>query len=124
MLKYFLIIIINLPIILFGLSRVYKLFRKGDLTSKELAFWVLLWSVFLAVLFLIIPLEGMAVRLLYADRQVAIPGPSAFDVIEITFLTVLIYLLYRQGAKITYLQQKLAKVNRAVALRDAEGERR
>ncbi|MDP2750655.1 MAG: DUF2304 family protein [Nanoarchaeota archaeon] len=91
----------------FALSRVFLRFRDGEVSVKELAFWIIIW---IGVIFVaVVPSITFTIsNALGIERGV--------DLVIYVSIIVLFYLIFRVLVKLEMLEQEITKVVRKDAI--------
>lgn len=113
--KYNILIILCLPILLLFLVRIYDNFKRSKISTRGLVILLIFWSILtLGILF-----NQQIFNYLDQSNLIQSTPLSLYDVLQITAIIFLIYLVFRQAYKIEDLQNKLSKLNEEIALRNS-----
>lgn len=113
MLKYLLIIILNLPFVLIGIARTVTSYQNGRISRVRAIAWMVFWLLIIAALIGAEP----GYRFLQ-DRGLTDSTPlSIFDVGSITGIILSLTLIFRLYTKIDILEQRVAELNTQSAIR-------
>lgn len=111
--KYNILIILCLPILLLFLIRIYDNYKRKKISTRGLVILSIFWlALTLGILF-----NQQIFNYLEKSNLISSTPLSLYDVIQITAIILLIYLVFRQTFKIEELQNKLSKLNQEIALR-------
>jgi hypothetical protein len=114
--KYNILIILCLPILLLFLIRIYDNYKRGKISTRGLFILLLFWLILtLGILF-----NQQIFDYLENSNLISSTPLSLYDVIQITSIIFLIYLVFRLTFRNEELQNKLSKLNQEIALKNVK----
>ena len=114
--KYNILIIFCLPILILFLLRIYDNYKRNRISVRGLIILLFFWLLLtLGILF-----NQQLFNYLDSSHLISSPPLSLYDVIQITAIILLLYLVFRQTYKIEDLQNKLSRLNQEIAINDAK----
>lgn len=111
--RYTLLLLLNLPLILMAIVATVTRYKLGHATGRRTAVQLAIWLVILGGLILAQPLYEWLRANGYTDTD----SLSLFDVIQITAIVIILYIVTRMRAKIDALEQRLASLHREISIR-------
>lgn len=116
MLKYYLLVILNTPFIIFGMLRALRLYNQKAITKLRLVAAFTLWTaVFLGLVFAQPLYEALAQSGLTDSTPL-----SLFDVVQITGIILALFLVTRLYGKIDNLETRLNQLNRELSIANVQ----
>ncbi len=114
--KYNILIILCLPILLLFIIRIYDNYKRSKISTRGLVILLIFWAILtLGILF-----NQQIFNYLDQSKLIQSTPLSLYDVLQITAIIFLIYLVFRQTFRIEDLQNKLSKLNQEIALKNAK----
>lgn len=114
--KYNILIILCLPILILFLIRIYDNYKRRKISSRGLVLLFIFWLILtLGILF-----NQQFFEYLEKSNLIDSTPLSLYDVIQITAIIFLIYIVFRQSFRIENLQNKLSKLNEEIALKNTK----
>lgn len=111
--RYLLLILLNLPLIIAGMLGAvtrYKLRKSG---KYQTVLQILLWSIIFFGLLFAEPLYEW----LFSNDLTRSEPLSLFDVVQITFIVILIFSVNRLRIKLDTLEQRLQALHRELSIK-------
>ena len=118
MLKYILIVVLNLPFVFLGVARTISSYESKRISRGRAAFWMFFWLVITVGLFAAEPIYTW----LQINNLTDSTPLSIFDVAEITGIIMSLTLILRLYTKTDILEQRLAQLNTEASIRLSEIE--
>lgn len=111
--RYFLLVLLNTPFILAGLLSTITLYKLGRSTRRRFLVQLTIWIVLLVGLIAAEPLYSW----LLAKGLTQTDSLSLFDVIQITAIVMLLYVVNRIRAKLEVLETRLQDLHQELSIR-------
>ncbi len=111
--RYTLLFLLNLPLILMAIVATITRYKMHHATGQRTAVQLIIWLVILGGLILARPLYEWLLANGYTDTD----SLSLFDVIQITAIVIVLYIITRMRAKVDALEQRLASLHREISIR-------
>lgn len=116
MLKYYLLVILNTPFIIFGMLRALRLYNQKAITKLRLVGAFTLWTaVFLGLVFAQPLYEALAQSGLTDSTPL-----SLFDVVQITGIILALFLVTRLYGKTDTLETRINQLNRELSIANVQ----
>ena len=114
--KYNILIILCLPILLLFIVRIYDNYKRSKVSTRGMIILLIFWSILtLGILF-----NQQIFNYLDQSKLIQSTPLSLYDVLQITAIIFLIYVVFRQAFRIEDLQNKLSKLNQEIAIRNTK----
>lgn len=111
--RYFLLLLFNLPFILAGIISAVTQYKLNRSTKKRMFFQVLLWGLLFIGLALAQPIyEGLFARGLTQTESL-----SLFDVVQITLIIFLLYVVSRMHLQIEVLDDQFKELHQRLSIK-------
>ena len=111
--RYTLLFLLNLPLIMMAIVATVTRYKLGHATGRRTAVQLIIWLIILVGLVLARPLYEWLRASGYTDTD----SLSLFDVIQITAIVVVLYVITRMRAKVDVLEQRLASLHREISIK-------
>lgn len=113
--KYNILIILCLPILLLFIVRIYDNYKRSKVSTRGMIILLIFWSILtLGILF-----NQQIFNYLDQSKLIQSTPLSLYDVLQITAIIFLIYVVFRQAFRIEDLQNKLSKLNQEIAIKNS-----
>lgn len=116
--RYFLLLLFNLPFIIAGLINIITQYKLGRIKKSRLIFGIGFWVIiFLGLLF-----AEPIYTLLFSSGLTASDSLSLFDVVQITAIALLFYMLNQQRLRLELVERRLKSLHQelSIKLKDIE----
>jgi len=111
--RYAILVLLNLPIILLALINIVTQYKMKRMSMNRFRQQIILWLVILTVLICSFPMYNH----LSGKPTLDSSGLSLFDIIEITTIIYMIYILNNQRRKIEQNERTLRELHQEVSIR-------
>lgn len=116
MLKYYLIVVLNLPLVLFGILSALQGYSRRRISRLGLGVWLAFWSTLGVGLFLVRP-----IYIWLEEHNLTDSVPlSIFDVVEVTGIIFALSLIFRLYSKMDTIEQRIARFNSEASITFSE----
>lgn len=114
--RYILLVILNMPIIAFGLLNIFTQYKLGRMSKERLLHQISLWGGTLIVLISSFPAYNLFTGKPIFDSSEL----SLFDIFQTTAIIIIIYLLNRQRQKIEQNEKTIRDLHQELSIRLSE----
>lgn len=111
--RYLLLILLNAPFIIAGILSTITVYKLKKSTGVRFAIQLTIWLIFLAGLLAAEPLYTW----LYANGLTDTNSLSLFDVIQITAIVALFYVVSRMSSKLETLETRVQDLHQELSIR-------
>lgn len=111
--RYTLLLLLNLPFIVAGLLNAIVNHKMHKTSSRRFALQLLFWAIVLTGLLTAEPLYNF----LFSSNFTATEPLSLFDVVQITGIVTLIYIVNRSRAKLDILERRVQDLHQELSIR-------
>ena len=111
--RYLLLLLLNLPFILAGLLSALTQYRLGRSSRQRLLVQSALWLIILAGLIFAEPLYAW----LFSNNLTDTEPLSLFDVVQITAIVVLFYVVNRMRSKQESIEKRLRDLHQEISIK-------
>jgi hypothetical protein len=111
--RYLLLLLLNLPFILAAILSQVTQFKLGKSSKRRLQVQMLLW------IFILVSLASAEsiYNWLFANGLTATDSLSLFDVVQITAIVILFYVVNRSRAKLDVLERRVQDLHQEISIR-------
>lgn len=110
--RYLLLLILNLPLILMAIMAIITRYKLRKASRRRTVAHLLFWLLILTGLIFAQPLYEWLFSSGYTDTD----SLSLFDVIQITAIVAILYVVTRMRSRVDTLEQKLASLHREMSI--------
>jgi hypothetical protein len=114
--RYLILVILNTPLILAGITNSFVTYKLHRTSRRRLVLRVSLWLFVLAALIFAEPIYNF----LFSRGLTQTEALSLFDVIQITGIIFLFYIVSRMHAKVDQLERRTQDLHQELAIRLAD----
>ena len=112
--KYNILIYFCVPILVLFLLRIYDNYKRKKISKRGMSILLGFWAfAFVGIIF-----NKYIFNFLEKSRLIDSTPLSLYDVVQITAIIFLIYIVFRQSFKIEDLKSKITKLNQEIALKE------
>jgi hypothetical protein len=111
--RYIILVLVNLPVILMALVNTIVSWKTGKVSGGRFRHQMILWGIILGVLIGSFPIYNlMAGRAVFDASEL-----SAFDIVEITVIVYLIYVVNYQRRRTEGVEKMVRDLHREIAIK-------
>lgn len=110
--RYFILILLILPIILLALTNLLTKYKLHRITKERFRTQVTIWSIILVVLVASFPVYNI----LLGNPPFASAELSLFDIVQTTVLVVFFYIINNQRQKIDLAERRLRDLHQEISI--------
>jgi hypothetical protein len=114
--RYLILILLNLPLIIFGLLGSLIDYKTGKISKNKYWFLTALWTVILFGLII----AGPFYHYLYAHHKTRTASLSLFDVIQFTGIIYILFMANRSRIKADVLERRVQDLHQELSIRLSE----
>ncbi len=114
--RYLLLVLINLPLVVFAISGLIIGFKSRKINTKQLIVRLVFWVALLCALVLVYPLYTY----LFEHDLTQTEPLSLFDVVLITAVIALLVSSLRLRSRVDSLEQKVNKLHQEVSIKTSD----
>jgi len=111
--RYLLLFIFNLPFILAALINIITQYKLRRINRSRFYIWLIVWSAILLGLLFAEPIYAW----LFASGLTASDSLSLFDVVQITAIVVLFYIVNRMRLKLEVVERRLKNLHQELSIK-------
>jgi hypothetical protein len=111
--RYFLLLLFNLPFIIAGLVNIIAQYKLRRIKRSRLIMWLATWLVIFFGLLFAEPIY----TLLFSSGLTASDSLSLFDVVQITAIVVLFYIVNRIRLKLEVIERRLKNLHQELSIK-------
>lgn len=111
--RYIILVLLNIPIVFLALLNIVTQYKMKKMPSKRFYRQLLLWTVILILLIGSFPVYNLIVGKPVLDSI----DLSAFDIVEITSIVFLFYIVNDQRRKIEHAERRLRELHQEVSIK-------
>lgn len=111
--RYLLLILLNLPIIILAFTNTLTQYKLGSITKSRFRHQAILWMVILIILLVSFPVYNYINSSPLFDAG----SLSLFDIVEITVLIYLIYIVNNQRRKIEQNEKDFRRLHQEISIK-------
>jgi len=111
--RYLLLLLLNLPFIFAAILSIITQYKLNKISSRRLIVQIILWVIVLAGLVFALPIYEW----LFSNNLTVSEPLSLFDVVQITAIVVVFYVVNRTRAKIDTLERRLRDLHQELSIR-------
>lgn len=116
--RYGILILLNTPIVLLALLNIVTQFKMKRITRRRFGWQLLLWVAILVVLIGSFPVYNLAIGRPVLDST----DLSAFDIAEVTAITLMAYIVNDQRRKLEQAERRLRDLHQELSIRLAKND--
>ena len=117
--RYWILLILNLPFIILAIVSAITRYKMKHSTRRKMIIQIILWSIILFGLAFAQTFYDWLITSGYTNTE----SLSLFDVIQITSIVVLLYIVNRLRAKTESLENRLNGIHRELSIKLSEQEK-
>jgi hypothetical protein len=114
--RYIILVLLNLPVILLALMNIVTQYKLGRISSARFRHQIILWVVILIVLIGSFPVYN----LLSGSPVLDAKKLSAFDIVEVTAIIYLIYIVNDHRRKIEQSERLIRDLHQELSIKLSE----
>jgi len=114
--RYFLLFILNLPFVIVAVVGIVTRFKLGQTSQRRFVVQLTIWLTILAGLTVIHPLYTY----LFDNHLTESEPLSIFDVVQITAIVMLFYLVNQARTRLEYLEHRVNALHKELSIQLAE----
>lgn len=117
--RYLILVLINTPLILAAIANAIVSYKLGHQSLRRLGFKLAFWvSVFIGLVF-----AESIYNLLYSEGLTQTEPLSLFDVLQITGIVLVFFLVNRLYVKVDVLERRVQDLHQELSIRMSEKKR-
>ena len=114
--RYLILLLINLPFILLAIVSAITRYKLNHMSRRKMVVQIIIWLLILLGLALAQP----AYEWLFSHQLTQTESLSLFDVIQITAIVIIFYVVNRMRAKVEVLEKRIHDLHRELSIRLSE----
>jgi hypothetical protein len=111
--RYFLLLIFTLPFIFAAIINLVTQYKLGKINRTRFIVWILIWVTVLVGLIFTEPLYNW----LFVNNLTVSESLSLFDVVQITAIVMLFYIVNRLRQKTEVIERKLRDLHQEISIK-------
>ena len=111
--RYLLLILINLPFVVYGIINALVAYKLKKTSAKYFVFRILLWVIILLGLIFAEPIYNF----LFTSGLTKTEPLSLFDVIQITGIIILLFISIQTSARVDELERRFTDLHQEISIR-------
>lgn len=111
--RYFLLLIFTLPFIIAAIINLVTQYKLGKISWTKFAVWISVWTMILLGLIFTEPLYNW----LFANNLTESESLSLFDVVQITAIIMLFYVVNRLRQKTEVIERRLRDLHQELSIK-------
>ncbi|HWZ65806.1 MAG TPA: hypothetical protein VNX65_03335 [Patescibacteria group bacterium] len=110
--KYNILILLNMPFVIFGLFKTYSLFANGSLSRLAYTIRTVFWLVVAVGILFVKPIYSFLVYQSLTDS----PPPNLLDIAEITGIVLCVTVCFRLYSKLESAEKRLSDLHERLSI--------
>lgn len=110
--KYNILILLNMPFVIFGLFKTYSLFASGSLSRLAYTIRLIFWLIVAVGILFVKPIYSF---LVYRSLTDSLP-PSLLDIAEITGIVLCVTICFRLYSKLESTEKRLSDLHEKLSI--------
>lgn len=111
--RYFLLLLFTLPFIFAAIINLITQYKLSKISRKRFTIWIIIWTSILFGLILVEPTYNW----LFANKLTVSEPLSIFDVVQITAIVMLFYIVNRIRQKVEVLERRLRDLHQEISIK-------
>ena len=116
--RYFLLLLLNAPFILAGILSAFTQYKLQHASKGRMAFQVAFWM----ILFICLASAQTIYETLFTRGLTQTESLSLFDVVQITLIIILLYVVNRMRLKIEFIDKRLRDLHQELSIKLSVGD--
>ncbi len=111
--RYVILVLLNLPVVLLALINIVTKYKTRKISRERFRRQVLLWTLILVIIVSSFPLYNLA----SGQHPLESTALSLFDIVEITVIVFLIYIINNMRQKLEWTERRLRDLHQELSIR-------